>query len=183
MKKFLSVLVMALFSFNVAASAAEIEITKAEKDDSGYVSVECNISDTADSQIITTVAREYTAEDDDVDSFIYIDQFTPDITDGSFDYNFNVSANFDETKVYLVRVGGTGVYDIAQKIIAVSGKTVYVAGDVNGDGYIDEIDAALVLKYINGTYALDEAQLKAADANETQDVNMLDVVEILSVEE
>jgi hypothetical protein len=204
MKKFLPIFVTALLSFNTIAICAEVEITKAEKDESGVVNFSCNVSDIANlgEQIVTVVAKEYDAANNDVDAIVYINQFNIDAfndnateaeaettdevddkTEVGFDYKFGLKDSVDETKVYLLRVGGTDIDDVAQKIIGVSGKTVYVAGDVNSDGYINDVDAALVLKYIGGSYDLDVAGLKAANVvnSDVDDVNMLDVIEILSL--
>jgi hypothetical protein len=182
MKKFLSALIVAMFSLNTIASGAEISISKAERDEAGYVNVKCNISDAEEEQQITTVAKEYTASNDDISAVLYINQFEPEITDGEFEYSFNVKDSMDDTKVYLLRVGGTNVEKAAQKIIAVSGKIVYVAGDVNGDGFIDDVDAALVLKYISDLKELDASEQKAANVITADEINMLDVVKILSLD-
>jgi hypothetical protein len=182
MKRFLSVLLVAVISlsFSTIASAAEISILEAERDESEYVNFKCSISDVEDAQQITTVAREYSASNDDTSAIIYIDQFEPEITDGEFEYSFNVKSNMDDSKVYLLRVGGTGVEKVAQKIIGISGKNVYVAGDVNGDGYINDIDAAIVLRYISGLEELDTSEQLAANVVDSDDINMLDVITILS---
>jgi hypothetical protein len=181
MKKFLTAFVVAMLSFSTIASGAEISISKAGRDETGYVNVKCGISDVEEEQQITTVAKEYTASNDDISAVIYINQFEPEITDDEFEYSFNVKDSMDDTKVYLLRVGGTNVEKVAQKIIAVSGKTVYVAGDVNGDGFIDDVDAAIVLKYISGLKELDASEQKAANVVTTDEINMLDVVKILSL--
>jgi hypothetical protein len=181
MKKFLPIFVLAVLSFNTIASGAEISISKAERDEAGYVNVKCGISDVEEEQQITTVAKEYTASNEDLSAIIYIDQFEPEVTDGEFEYSFNVEDSMDDTKVYLLRVGGTKVEKVAQKIIAVSGKTVYVAGDVNGDGFIDDVDATLVLRYISGLSELDASEQKAANVVATDEINMLDVIKIMSL--
>jgi hypothetical protein len=181
MKKFLPIFIVAMLSFNTIASGAEISISKAERDETGYVNVKCGISDVEEGQQITTVAKEYTASNEDLSAIIYIDQFEPEVTDGEFEYSFNVNDSMDDTKVYLLRVGGTKVEKVAQKIIAVSGKTVYVAGDVNGDGFIDDVDATLVLRYISGLSEFDASEQKAANVVTTDEINMLDVIKILSL--
>jgi hypothetical protein len=182
MKRFLPIFVGALFSFNIMVSGAEIKIEKAEQDDTGYVNVECTISDADEAQQITTLVREYTASNDDADAIVYINQFEPDITDGEFQYSLNVKDSLDTAKVYLLRVGGTNVGKVAQRIIGINGKTVYVAGDVNSDGVIDDADAAIVLKYLSGVAELDAVESKAANVvGTTDEVNMLDVVEIIAL--
>jgi hypothetical protein len=180
-KRALPIFAIALLSFNMTVSGAEITINKAEQDETGYVNVECAISDAEETQQITTVAREYTASNDDVDAIVYINQYEPEITDGKFEYTFNAGDSLEETKVYLLRVGGTNVDKAAQRIIAVSGKEVYVLGDVNSDGVIDDIDAELVLKYIGGVGELDGTELKAANVISADGINMLDVIKLLSL--
>ena len=39
------------------------------------------------------------------------------------------------------------------------------AGDVNGDGVVDDVDAALVYGYVNGRLTLTDEQLLRADVN------------------
>ena len=40
-----------------------------------------------------------------------------------------------------------------------------IPGDVNGDGQVSNIDAALTYAYFNGNYELTQEQLGAADVN------------------
>jgi hypothetical protein len=183
MKKFLSFFVLAMMFFTSVAECAEIKILKAERDENDGVNVACTVSDSEDLQYVTMVAKEYTASNDDFDAIVYIDQFKPNIADGKFEYTFNMRTGLDDTKVYLLRIGGTNAENVAQKIIAVTGKTIFVAGDVNSDGYIDEKDASLVIKYICGLREFDESELNAANANGDETVDMLDATEILRLSE
>ena len=52
-------------------------------------------------------------------------------------------------------------------------------GDVNGDGKVDNIDAALIYAYLNGKHMLTEEQMKAADVNGDGIVNNLDAMSIM----
>ena len=52
-------------------------------------------------------------------------------------------------------------------------------GDVNTDGGIDNLDAALILKYDAGISDLNEAELSAADVNGDGEANNLDAALIL----
>lgn len=52
-------------------------------------------------------------------------------------------------------------------------------GDVNGDGYVDSLDAALVLKYDVKLVSFDESQISAGDVNGDGGANSLDAALIL----
>lgn len=54
-----------------------------------------------------------------------------------------------------------------------------LAGDVNGDGNVNSIDAALILKYSAGSINFTEAQLSAGDYNGDGNVNSIDAAMIL----
>ena len=54
------------------------------------------------------------------------------------------------------------------------------AGDVELDGDIDKVDAALLLKHISGIEKLTPAQYSAAFVTDDTDVDMLDVIAILN---
>ena len=58
-------------------------------------------------------------------------------------------------------------------------KIPYAFGDVNGDGQINSLDAAQVLKYDAEMIELDEYALAAADVNGDGAVNSLDAAQIL----
>ncbi len=60
--------------------------------------------------------------------------------------------------------------------------TVIVTGDVNGDGYADNMDAAAVLRYDAGITELDSLQLAAGDVNGDGEVNNLDAAYILKID-
>ena len=51
--------------------------------------------------------------------------------------------------------------------------------DLNGDGKVDNIDAALIYAHLNGKHTLTEEQLKAADVNGDGIVNNLDAMTIM----
>lgn len=52
-------------------------------------------------------------------------------------------------------------------------------GDVNGDGYVDNLDAAMILKYDAGIIDLDPTELAAADVNSDGYADNLDAATIL----
>ncbi len=57
----------------------------------------------------------------------------------------------------------------------------YLLGDVNDDGTVDKIDAALVLKHVSEISELTEQkQLAASDYNTDGSIDMTDVVGILA---
>jgi hypothetical protein len=53
-------------------------------------------------------------------------------------------------------------------------------GDINADGNIDDIDAALLLRHISGTKLLTDEELKRADMDGNKKYNMLDVIAVLN---
>ena len=53
------------------------------------------------------------------------------------------------------------------------------AGDVNGDGKVDLVDARLVMQYYNGADVLDDTQQKNADINGDGKINLIDVKQIM----
>ena len=54
-------------------------------------------------------------------------------------------------------------------------------GDVNLNNIINDADAAIVLRYVSGIDTLNEYQLTAADVNNDETVDMLDVITILNM--
>ena len=52
-------------------------------------------------------------------------------------------------------------------------------GDVNGDGKVDNIDAALIYAHLNGKHILTAEHLKAADVNGDGEVSYLDAMSIM----
>ena len=53
------------------------------------------------------------------------------------------------------------------------------AGDVNGDGQVDEKDAMAIMDHLAGTAQLDEDALKRADVNGDGEVSYLDAMTIM----
>ena len=111
---------------------------------------------------------------------MYINQITPVMTEGSFNFEFKPASWTDgENKVYIVRVGGENIAEPDSMIIAFYDGKVYAAGDVDGDGYANRIDAVLVLKYISGNASLKGQQLTAADVNGSRSVDITDAITII----
>lgn len=54
-----------------------------------------------------------------------------------------------------------------------------IVGDVNGDGEVNNIDAALIYAHVNGKHTLTAEQLKAADVNGDGEVSYLDAMSIM----
>lgn len=52
------------------------------------------------------------------------------------------------------------------------------AGDVNGDGQVDEKDAMAIMDHLAGTAKLDEDALRRADVNGDGEVSYLDAMQI-----
>ena len=54
----------------------------------------------------------------------------------------------------------------------------YIIGDVNGDGYVDVLDATLVQKYSSEKSKFDDRQFYVADVNDDGNVDVLDAADI-----
>jgi hypothetical protein len=115
---------------------------------------------------------------------IYVDEIISETDEeGNCEFSFQPADWADgENKVYVVRVGGQNIDVADSMIIAFYDGKVYTAGDVNADGNVDKIDAALVLKYLSSGYFLNGQQLTAADVNGNKSVDMSDVIKILQNE-
>lgn len=169
----------AALSLCSAVFAAEVEITRAEQSFAGDVTVECTLSDASAGTGITVLACEYNDATYSKD-IIYIDQFNASVTDGKFSFGFKPAQWTNTAKTYIVRVGGEDIDTPAQRIIAFYGVGVFSAGDINGDGIVDEADAKLLLAHISGTAVLSSAQLAAGDVHADTAIDMLDVIAILN---
>ena len=178
MKKLLCTL-LSVFALCTSVYAAEAEITRAEQGTAGEITVECTLSDAAAGRGVTVLACEYndTTYSKDI---IYIDQFDANVTDNKFSFTFKPAQWTDKAKAYIVRVGGEDIDTPAYRVIAFYGVGVFSAGDINGDGAVDELDARLLLAYISNTAYLSPEQLAAADVHADSSVDMLDVIEILN---
>lgn len=81
----------------------------------------------------------------------------------------------DKTPIGENENAGTGCkYTIDDKVY-----TVVMAGDANGSGTVDSLDALKILKYDVGATTMDEMHLKASDANKNGTVDSLDALKIL----
>lgn len=187
MKKIISA-VSALIAVSVISSdiyAAEIKINKAEKTDTGAVSVECIVTDPCPYQEFTVISREENT-DDYSKALIYIDQYSKEMStdNNTFSFEFTPASWADLTqndKVYIVRVGGSSVEKPAEMVIAsIGGEVVYAIGDINGDKKVDRADAILLLKHTSNIISLTQPQIDAGDVNNDNNVDILDVTEILS---
>ena len=61
--------------------------------------------------------------------------------------------------------GKTGVACVKPSVMLSLTISALAAGDVNGDGVVDDVDAALVYGYVNGKLTLTDEQLLRADVN------------------
>ena len=80
---------------------------------------------------------------------------------------------------------GNGKYEVKDACTGAATSTKYGAddvllGDVNGDGEVDNLDAAKVYSYYNGVTVLNAEQLSAADVNGDGEVDNLDAAMIYS---
>lgn len=80
---------------------------------------------------------------------------------------------------------GNGKYEVKDACTGAATSEKYGAddvllGDVNGDGEVDNLDAAKVYSYYNGVTVLNAEQLSAADVNGDGEVDNLDAAMIYS---
>lgn len=73
----------------------------------------------------------------------------------------------------------TVAYGAGQSFSATVSDTLTKPGDVNGDGVVNSLDAALVLRYDAGVISLAESQLAAGDYDDNGVVNSIDAAFIL----
>ena len=182
MKKFIFGLVgtFAALAMSTGVFAATVGITKAEQQPTdNKIKVECTLSDETAGENITVLACEYNDATYSKD-IIYIDQFSASVTDNKFSFSFTPASWTNTAKTYIVRVGGQDIDTPEYRIIAFYGVKVFSAGDINGDKKVDEIDAALLLRYISDLEALTDEQLEAANVHADDNVDMLDVIQILN---
>ena len=74
--------------------------------------------------------------------------------------------------------GKTGVACVKPSVMLSLTISALAAGDVNGDGVVDDVDAALVYGYVNGRLSLTDEQLLRADVNVDGLVNQNDAAQI-----
>ncbi|MBO5561004.1 MAG: dockerin type I repeat-containing protein [Firmicutes bacterium] len=72
--------------------------------------------------------------------------------------------------------------DLTDVTVVYRGVVPTANGDINADGNIDDIDAALLLRHISGTKLLTDEELKRADMDGNKKYNMLDVIAVLNKE-
>ena len=116
---------------------------------------------------------------------IYIDQYRTEMSsvNNTFSFEFSPASWAELTqsnKIYIVKIGGSGVEEPAEMAIVSQGGTVYAIGDINGDGTIDKEDAILLLKQISNIKKLTQPQIDAGDVNADDVVDLRDVSKILN---
>ena len=163
-----------------ACFAATVSIGSAVQAATDEIIVQCSITDPADEQTITITACE--ADDDTyTNDIIYIDQFVADVSENNtFTFDFLPADWTDTSKAYIVRVGGYGIETPASMVIAFYNDKAYKAGDLDKNGVVDDVDAAILLKYVCGIAELTSEQLTVGDINEDEKVDMLDAIGVLN---
>jgi hypothetical protein len=101
-------------------------------------------------------------------------------------YRVNIDEHNNENGIYYTRMY---VWDKAGNIkikdapnVMITNSDSYILGDINLDGVLNNIDATLVLKYLNNNQSLNDNQIMRADANFDKSVNILDVIKILNIQ-
>jgi len=92
----------------------------------------------------------------------------------------NVSEELNNYSLYAKAVGDNAVTNAGSAGFRIKAKDdIVTIGDVNNDGYIDNLDAAAILKYDAGITDLSDKQKQAADVNGDGYVDNLDAAKIL----
>ncbi len=95
----------------------------------------------------------------------------------------NASVELNKYTLYARALGeSAGSYAGTTQLVVVEPFVFALVGDVNGDGKINSLDAAWVLKHDAMIISLDDTQLKAADVNGDGKVNSLDAAQILKLD-
>ncbi|MCH8065510.1 MAG: hypothetical protein IIC90_06750 [Chloroflexi bacterium] len=81
--------------------------------------------------------------------------------------------------VVLLQFGGVLALDSSGKIAPRSAAAESIAGDVDGDGVVDSIDAFLLLQFHAGIIGIGQPYSEKADVNNDQRVNAIDAARIL----
>ncbi|MGN0462775.1 MAG: dockerin type I repeat-containing protein, partial [Ruminococcus sp.] len=184
MKRFIVFLSSVFAAVTMTASlcfAASVSIESAAQTSTGEIAVKCSITEPNAEQVITVIACE-SGDETYLNDIIYVNQFTADIAqDNTFSFNFLPADWTDTNKVYLVRVGGYGIDTPDSMLIAFYDGKTYIAGDIDASGTVDNIDAALLLRYLSGISDLTSPQIAAGDVNKDVSVDMIDVIEIINI--
>ncbi len=92
----------------------------------------------------------------------------------------NADMAMNRYTLYAYAVGANGKANAGSMGVSVYGTiAIYKEGDVNGDGAVDNLDAAAILKYDAGITNLNDAQIQAADVNGDGSPDNLDAAMIL----
>ena len=108
--------------------------------------------------------------------FAHVLESTAGYTGGAYNQMATEQAFYALTSWYRLKNGAASLYDMTDVTIRRAQSILY--GDVNGDGYINSIDAAMVYAYHNGKVTLTEGQLVGADVTKDGDVNSVDAAKI-----
>lgn len=183
MKKTMGAVAAALcvFSAAVSVSGAEIDITNAEINGDGYVSVGVSVEDAEENMSYTMLVLKadesgsYTLE-----NLVYLNQLNEgeytEAEDGSLSFTMAFAA---ESGSYLVKVGGTAVSE-PDSYETGGGEDDFLYGDSDLNGVLTANDSAIALMKALSSDFEAKAELRVIDVNGDGEIGADDSAEILS---
>ena len=161
---FLIITFSILSVISVFAANTAITLDSAVLEDK-TITVTGSIQNPVSNQQITLMATDLLSGGGyNADGIFYINQTDALLdSEGAFKVSFNIDEMLDSDNIYIIRVGGTNIFNPAQRILtSLGGESEVLLGDVNQDGKITASDAALTLQ--NVLYRLDYLTQKQIEA-------------------
>ncbi|GEM_PF-2093691 len=161
---FLIITFSILSVISVFAANTAITLDSAVLEDK-TITVTGSIQNPVSNQQITLMATDLLSGGGyNADGIFYINQTDALLdSEGAFKVSFNIDEMLDSDNIYIIRVGGTNIFNPAQMILtSLGGEGEVLLGDVNQDGKITASDAALTLQ--NVLYRLDYLTQKQIEA-------------------
>lgn len=161
---FLIITFSILSVISVFAANTAITLDSAVLEDK-TITVTGSIQNPVSNQQITLMATDLLSGGGyNADGIFYINQTDALLdSEGAFKVSFNIDEMLDSDNIYIIRVGGTNIFNPAQMILtSLGGESEVLLGDVNQDGKITASDAALTLQ--NVLYRLDYLTQKQIEA-------------------
>lgn len=148
-----------------------------EKDDIEFVQIQNMINNGASFGHVETATVSYS---NDGETFTVADaRESLSMKTNTQYYSLTLQFNDTFTARYVKVSFACSKFLIGLGEVTVRTSAKYTLGDVNGDGNVNSIDAALILKYSAGSVDFTETQLLAGDFNGDGSVNSIDAAMIL----
>lgn len=157
------------------------DVVDANMNTKGYAAIDeiiVSVSDDAENWTVVDTPVEANAFSGDRYDFTY----TTDFVNEEYISGQYVKVEFIGSSSYIV-LDEIEVWGLNKAVEIVDDPEVrYADGDVNGDGEINALDAAVILQADAGLITLDEAQIEAADVNNDGALDSLDAAVILQLD-